>query len=183
MIVGVDLDGVLGNQIEGVLPVATELHGTALKYEDIVHWRLPVGDTDIAKLIVAALADRDYVLSMPVHPGAVEMMRALGEHHRVVVLTARPEAARAATEEWLRQSGLVYDELAIAAEAQKSLHATDVLVDDYVGNLREYLTNTDGLGVLIRQPWNLDRDELTAWRGSRLVEVDDLRDVAQIVGP
>src|SRR5687767_5151291 len=44
-------------------------------------------------------------------------------------------------------------------EQKKSLYATDVLVDDYLRNLREYLRNTSGLALLIDQPWNRDRDE------------------------
>jgi hypothetical protein len=32
-------------------------------------------------------------------------------------------------------------------------------VDDYLENLREYLSNTNGLGLLVDQPWNRDRDD------------------------
>jgi hypothetical protein len=86
---GVDLDGVLANQVVGVLPRIEANYGVVLRYEDVVHWRLPISgtgsSTDIAAEIVAAQSDREYVLSMPVHDGAQEI---LDELRRTIALSS-----------------------------------------------------------------------------------------------
>jgi hypothetical protein len=35
-----------------------------------------------------------------------------------------------------------------------------VLVDDFIGNIDEFLTNTLGVAVLVDQPWNQERTNL-----------------------
>lgn len=69
--VGFDVDGVLGNQIAGVIPRVKRRHGIDLKYEDVTDWRLPIGESSIDHEILAAMDDPDYLLYMPVHVGAL----------------------------------------------------------------------------------------------------------------
>jgi hypothetical protein len=56
--VGVDPDGVLANQVIGVLPRVAASYGVVLEYKDIVDWQLPIigveSSSDIAKEIVGA---------------------------------------------------------------------------------------------------------------------------------
>lgn len=177
---GIDLDGVLANQIDGVLPRIRELYGLALTYEDITDWQLPIGATDIAKEIVASQTERDYVLAMPAHAGAREMLEAVGETYRIVVLTARKGDALEWSAEWLNQHSLPFDDLVGSSEAKKSLHGVDALVDDYLGNIEEFLVNASGPAILVDQPWNrVGRDDLAQFVESRrLATVTSLSDVA-----
>jgi uncharacterized HAD superfamily protein len=176
--VGVDLDGVLADQVTGVLPRIRDSYGITLTYDDVTHWRLPIGPTDIAKEIVAAQEDRDYVLTMAAHPGAREMLEALRERYRIVVLTARAGDALKWSVEWLHSNSLRFDEIVGSEEAKKSLHGVDALVDDYLGNVEEFLTNTSGPAVLVDQPWNrAGRDVVDEFRG-RVAVVTSLRSVA-----
>jgi uncharacterized HAD superfamily protein len=179
---GVDLDGVLANQVVGVLPRIYSKYGLALRYEDITHWRLPIRvggvRTDIATEIVTAQSDREYVLSMPVHEGAREMLDELHGEFRLIVLTARSGDALRWSKEWLRLNSLPYDAIAGSEEAKKSLHGVNALVDDYLGNVDEFLTNTSGPAILVDQPWNRDdRDDVLNRAIHRLVVVSNLRDV------
>ncbi len=90
--IGVDVDGVLADQIRGVLPRIKQRHGVTLTPEQVIHWKLPIGDTDIAQEIVAAMtSDTDYVRSMRPHDGAVPAIRALYRENWLVVVTARPK--------------------------------------------------------------------------------------------
>jgi 5'(3')-deoxyribonucleotidase len=177
--IGVDLDGVLADQIDGVLPRLKERYGIELTYEDVIHWRLPVGPSDIATEIVEALAERDYVESMPVHVGAVAMLDDLGAHFNVVVLTAREGKTLDWSRAWLSNNGLKFDQIVGSTEAKKSRHGVAALVDDYHGNVDEFLRNTRGAAVLVDQPWN--RDERTSLEpyvaAGRLRVVTSLDDV------
>lgn len=66
--------------------------------------------------------------------------------------------------QWLRLNELPFDDLAGSEEAKKSLHGVDALVDDYLGNVEEFLTNSTGPAVLVDQPWNRDgRDALSEY--------------------
>jgi uncharacterized HAD superfamily protein len=180
---GVDLDGVLANQIAGVLPLVEALYGVVLTYDDIVDWKLPIIgaelSSDIATEIIAAQADRDYVLTMPVHLGAKEMLEALGREYRVVILTARSGEALSWSEEWLKANELPFDNVAGGKESMKSKHGVDALVDDFLGNVNDFLLNASGPVVLVDQPWNrTGRDELREYVvANRLATVTSLNAV------
>ena len=181
--IGIDVDGVLADQITGVLPRIAERHDVTLAYDDIVDWCLPIKDSDIKREILRAQEDRSYVIGMPVHEGAGRLLRAIGRAHRLVVITARKgNAAIPWTTEWLKRNGLAHDEVIASSEAQKSTHRTDVLIDDFVGNIDEFLKNTKGIAVLVDQPWNRDRRVLEEifGREKRLFIVSDLLELRML---
>ena len=142
-----DLDGVLANQIHGVLPIVNATHHLDLTYADITDWRLPVGDSDIAVEIVRALESEQYVRSMPMHEGAKEMLDCIARFAVVEIVTARAGEAIPWSTAWLHRHELTFDAIVGASEARKSVHGTDALVDDYPGNIAEFVTNTPGVGV------------------------------------
>jgi 5'(3')-deoxyribonucleotidase len=182
MIVGVDIDGVLANQIHGILPQIKERWGVDLTYEDVTHFRLPIADTDIAVEIVSAMKSPDYLLQMPVHEGARELLDWLAGRHQVKLITARPVGALAATRRWLEANGLRYDDLVSATEALKSRHGADILIDDYTANVSEFLQESDGYGILLSQPWNQNLGDLDHWLASeRLYVAKDLLDVRDAI--
>lgn len=163
LIIGVDLDGVLADQIDGILPRIHETFGLTLRREDITHWRLPIDDSDIAQEIERALQNREYVLRMPLHEGARSMLRKLYRDNRLLLITARTPEGKKWTQQWLYNHRLPYDEFLNSKEERKSVHRTDILIDDYFGNIIEYLQNTEGVAILIDQPWNRERDDLKPW--------------------
>jgi 5'(3')-deoxyribonucleotidase len=97
---------------------------------------------------------------MPVHDGARSTLKFIRERNRVLVITARKGAAIEWTADWLRRNRLPFDEFVGGAQVNKSVHATDVLIDDYLGNIIEFLENTPGVAVLVDQPWNRQRQTL-----------------------
>jgi uncharacterized HAD superfamily protein len=185
LIIGVDLDGVLADQIDAVLPRIRDIFGLTLGREDITHWRLPVGDSDIAQEIERAQQNRNYVLRMRLHEGARSMLKALYWDNRIVLITARAAEAKEWTQQWLYNHQLPHEELLNSKEEKKSVHGTDVLIDDYLGNVIEYLQNTEGVAILVDQPWNRERDDLRplidqgrAFVVSKLIEIPAV--IAQI---
>jgi len=159
--IGVDVDGVLADQISDVLPIVEQRYGLSLTYDQITDWRLPIKNSDIAREIVAAQGDRHYVMKMRPHQGAKRVLKFLKRHHRITVITARAgQAGSGWTAEWLRKHKIPFDEVIASTEARKSEHRTDVLIDDYTGNILEFLMNSNGVAVLIDQPWNRNRKEL-----------------------
>jgi 5'(3')-deoxyribonucleotidase len=163
--VGIDLDGVLADQLAGAFPRIKDRLGIELAWKDVTEFRLPLGETDLAREIELAQLDPDYLLEMPVHSGALALVEELRQNNRVVLITARPGSALALTKAWLDDRGFEFDAIINATEEKKSLYGADVLIDDYTGNIRDFLANTDGLGVLVDRPWNRrDRSTITAQR-------------------
>lgn len=176
-VVGVDIDGVLGNQVVGVLERVNARLGLSLSYEDVVDWDIPLGDTSFVPEITNAMLDPEFILAMPVHPGAQDLLSTLRDRYFVKILTVRPPETEPLTARWLKEHRLTYDALATAREARKSLYEVDILIDDYVGNLVDFLENTTGVAVIVDQPWNQDATALDTWLGDRLVRIAQLRDV------
>lgn len=181
--IGIDVDGVLADQIEGLVPRVRARLGIEFRYDDVTEWRLPLGETDIAKEIEIAFEDPEYTISMPVHNGARDLIDELYPQNQIVMLTARPVQTRAWTQQWLENQGFSYDEIVNVKEHKKSFYRSDVLIDDYIGNIKEYLTKTGGTAILVDQPWNRQgRQELDSWiEQKRLHIVVDLRDAVPIV--
>jgi 5'(3')-deoxyribonucleotidase len=178
-VVGVDIDGVLGNQVHGVLERVNARLSRDFRYEHVVHWDVPFGvSTSFVPEVKAAMGDPRYVLEMPVHEGAAKLLEALRDRYVVKIITVRPVEVIPLTERWLRDNGLAYDELVFAEEALKSRHGADVLIDDYPKNLVEFLDSGSGFGLLVDQPWNQEVFALGTWLESpRLGRVTRLADV------
>jgi uncharacterized HAD superfamily protein len=181
--IGVDIDGVLGNQIDGILPRIKAKYGIELTYDDITDWQLPIGPASDVKVEIAdAMEDPECVLNMPLHTDAKSFMEGVFEKNRVYVVTARPLEAKADTEAWLGRSGIPFDGLINLKERAKSMFQTDVLIDDYVGNVEEYLRNSSGTAILIEQPWNREHAQLAEWQEDpRLIHSPSLTAAAAII--
>ncbi|MBI3648455.1 MAG: hypothetical protein HY240_06895 [Actinobacteria bacterium] len=183
MRIGIDVDGVLGDQIAYMLPIWKKRFEVTLRFEDITEWNLVVGNSNIAIEIKNTMkAYPEYALSMKPHKHARRMAAGLYERGMLVVVSARPEEAAERTERWLLRHRFAYDSYETAKEALKSAHALDVLIDDYQGNIKDFLgSDKDRVAVLVDRPWNHERADLAEWIPDRLAIVTDLADVPDAV--
>lgn len=160
--IAVDVDGVLANQIEGILPIIEKDHGVKLTYDDITDWKLPINDTDIAVLIVDEQNHKNYVINMPVHQGAETALNTLIKKHYISIATARAKSTDTWTKNWLSMNKIPFDNYYNLKEGEK--HNADIefdiLIDDYPGNIIKFLERADGKAILFTQPWNTDHSGL-----------------------
>lgn len=154
MRIGVDIDGVLADHVRGVLPRIEAKYGLRLHYEDLCAWRYPLGESDVLLEILEAMEDPEWVSALPTYEGVAQGLAGLRRLGRVSIVTARPEAAVEATLAWLEGNRLTFDDFVRCENPDKSAQAIDVLVDDYLLNVHEFLLRGDGLGVLLDRPWN-----------------------------
>jgi len=180
--IGIDVDGVLADQIYGILPRIKRRTGISMNYEDIKEWNLRVGQSNIEQEILLAMEDREYILSMPSHSHALYTINNLYKNNFIEIITARPAFAEEWTKLWLSRHGFSFDSIKPSKEMKKSQFATDILVDDYINNIKEYLEGTNGFAVLVDQPWNKNRDDLSQFINSgRLKIISSLRDLPELV--
>lgn len=158
--IGIDVDGVLANQIEGLIPRIHRRLGILINYDKVTEWNLNIGNSSIDKEIEVAMKSKDYVISMPSHAGASEVINDLYKDHRIIIITSRPKETENWTKEWLIKEKIPFDKIETTRSGEKSLYATDILIDDYLGNVKEFLAETNGHVILVDQPWNRNRDEL-----------------------
>jgi hypothetical protein len=65
---------------------------------------------------------------------------------------------------------------------KKSQLATDILIDDYIGNIKEFLDGTNGFAILLDQPWNRNRPDLLHFmQNGRLLVISSLRQLPKLV--
>lgn len=182
-LIGVDIDGVLGDQITAIVPHVREQFGIELRFEDVTTYTHPLADgRHVGHVLAKTMTDEAFVTSLPVHPGAAEMLAALRQLGRVKIITVRPQVAGPWTERWLHENALSFDEFMLAEAERKSLGGTDVLIDDYLGNVREFLAATDGVAVLVSRPWNQEADERAELEATgRFAVAERLEDVPGLV--
>lgn len=183
MRIGIDVDGVLANQVAAVLPRIEAKYGLRLSYGQLDQWRYPLGDSDIGIEIMEAMEDSDWIRSMPVHPGCAEALDGLKTLGEVVIVTARPAESAEATLEWLESNRLPFHRIVHCLGTEKVQQNLDILVDDYTGNIEGFLACGSGMGVLLDQPWNQEGRDALARLGApdRFRVVRHLSQVVRIV--
>lgn len=121
--------------------------------------------------------DAGYIFYGDARPGAAEAVERVARlGHEIIIITDRqfgttPQASHAATEIWLRQHGIEYDELWFSAD--KTCAHTDMFVEDKLENY----DNLTAAGVdcyLINRAWNLVP-------GDNRKRINDISDYADAV--
>lgn len=161
--IGVDVDGVLANQIGNLIPVIKTRHGLSFKHQDFTEWDLQITpEVSLKALIEEMQKIRKYVLEMPAISCGPKCVRRLIRKHRIIIVTARSPESDPWTKAWLEAQGIFYDEYSNTKEGEKQNAASklDVLIDDYLGNVTKYLDQSDGRAILFDQPWNQERTGL-----------------------
>jgi 5'(3')-deoxyribonucleotidase len=180
--IAIDVDGVLANQIDGILPIVKKELNIDLKYEGVTDWKLPLGTTSIDKIIVNEQRHRSYVVNMPVHNDARETVDALIKKYRISIATARPPESDNWTKEWLNKNKIQFDSFHNLREGMKHNEDFDLLIDDYPGNIAAFLEKHTGKAILFIQPWNQDVGTLQQYiDNGRLITVRGWSEIFDVV--
>ncbi len=156
--VGIDVDGVLAEQVTPILDrLRAQGKARGLTKDNITDWNFKIDDTDIAKEIEAALLDPQYVLEMPVQPGSTNVMQEMYERYHVVIATSRPVETQQATIEWVKKS-FRFHEFANTRQVGKANLGLNLLIDDNIDNAKSFALGK-GTAILFSQPWNMGEDD------------------------
>lgn len=171
--IAVDVDGVLAEQVIPVLQRIREKYGISLSKEQITEWDYPIGDTDIKTEIELAEMEEDFVKSMLPIEGCREALNQLVRSFLVVVATSRPPVTDNWTREWLNANGIKYHRLINTHLEGKSLPEVQILIDDYEGNIQEFVTSGSDSrqAILFSQPWNTNHRSLTPFIAAKQVYI------------
>jgi uncharacterized HAD superfamily protein len=166
--IGIDFDDVLFEFNNGFLQYFNKLHGTGFVREQVTDYQLHLllGGTkeDIHDLIDEFYSSENHAFVSPVL-GAVEALHALKDHN-LVLISARPEHTRTATEKWLSEhfpglfknvhlTGLYRGKTKDTKSKEEIARecGVDVFIEDSLSHAIK-ITATGIPVILIDTPWN-----------------------------
>lgn len=161
IVIGVDIDGVLGDQVN---PILSRLKEEGIKIEknkeDIKRWNEPLTDElNIETEIEQALLDPDYILEMPVIHNSIKIMARLYKKYHIVIASSRPEITVESTVCWLKKH-FVYHEYINTRKIGKTRIGLDILIDDNPTNIIDFIKTTNKKAIVFTQPWNENNDKI-----------------------
>jgi len=182
VVVGVDVDGVLAEQVPPVLQkLQSKGIGIGLTKDDIIDWNYRIDDKlDISDAIEEDLLDPNFTREMPVVQGSTSVMKTLHGKYHIVIATSRPLKTQKETIEWLKKN-FKFHEFVSTREIGKGNIELDVLIDDNLGNVKDFATRNK-FAILFSQPWNSDvkdQDMLGLLREKKVVRCKSWEEVLE----
>jgi uncharacterized protein len=158
MRIAIDIDSTLHHYWDLVAASAKRRFGVDLPYEDQVTWGVARLREEQMRAVVADTHAEGAILGARPYPDAVETVNAWSDAgHFIHITSHRAGQCQAATERWLMDIGLRYDELYCSYDkiARAVEIGIDVLVDDSPVNIARALEH--GIRpATIAHPWNRD---------------------------
>jgi uncharacterized HAD superfamily protein len=154
--IAIDIDSTLHHYWELLEEVAERRFGVALTYRDQTGWDIDALAPEQLAACVRETHGDELVLSAEPYPGAVEAVsRWHAQGHFIHITSHRSAGAHDATERWLRQIGLAFDELYCSYDKLSRCGelAIDLLIDDSPVNLQGALDREMAAATIIH-PWN-----------------------------
>ena len=156
MNIAIDIDSTLHQYWDQLSDAARRRFGVALPYEEQVTWGITLLRPEQVRACVEETHTEARVLAAVPYDGAVAAVR--GWHdagHFIHVTSHRAAGSHDATERWLRNIGLPFDELYCSYDkvARCVEIGIDVLIDDSPVNLERAL-DAGITAATILHPWN-----------------------------
>ncbi len=158
MQVAVDMDGVLVEQVIPVLEKLKQEKKIEMHKCMITDWEYSIGETNIKTEIEKAEQREEFVRKMPPIQGAIDSVGILSKKYKIVIATSRELITDSWSKYWLETNGIHYERFVNTRSAGKTLDGIDILIDDYIGNIEQFIKNGDEnrRAILFAQPWNQD---------------------------
>jgi uncharacterized HAD superfamily protein len=156
--IAVDIDSTLHHYWDQLAAIAKRRFGVELPYDEQVTWKITRLRPEQVHVCVAETHREQHVLAAEPYPGAVEAIRAWHEAgHFIHVTSHRTTDAHGATERWLEQIGLPYDELYCSFDkvARCREIGIELLIDDSPVTLMA-AADAGITAATILHPWNRD---------------------------
>src|SRR5918912_548292 len=158
MRIAIDIDSTLHHYWDVLSAAAKRRFGIDLPYEEQHTWGITRLRQEQLTLCIEETHSDAVILAGRPYPGAVETINAWHEAgHFIHVTSHRHGRAHGATEQWLHDIGLEFDELYCSFDkvARCREISIDVLIDDSPLNLERAL-EAGITAATIAHPWNAD---------------------------
>jgi uncharacterized HAD superfamily protein len=184
--IALDIDGVLANFVDALLPHVSEVLGREVLAEHITEYSI-VGSVGMPIEVWAELwerlEDRMYHEAQP-YPGVVEGLTELSALGRLSIQTSRPDKAEPATRVWLAKHLPHAFDVSFRSGRPKfvAVDEVDYFIDD---SLDVVLAAERGTPIIVDRPWNRRdapahvRRVATLTEAAAVIEADVARPLAR----
>lgn len=155
--IGMDLDGVVVDLVEAMIPLLSAKANRQISKSDIVTFdigqALSIETAEMDKIWRHVIQDGFYATA-PAISGAIEGLYAI-RHHEIWFVSSRPKEAKRQTEEWLNRYRVDYAYL-ILNDSQKNVavrYNFHICVEDNLDRALQ-VVNAGIHSLLFDQPWN-----------------------------
>jgi uncharacterized HAD superfamily protein len=158
MKIAIDIDSTLHDYWPHFAAAAKRRFGVDLPYEHQVTWHINRLRPEQVKACITETHAEHVVLKAEPYAGAAEAIgRWRAQGHFIHITSHRASAAHGATERWLQQAGIPYDELYCSFDkvSRCTEIGIDVLIDDSPVNLQRAIDEGIRAATLLH-PWNRD---------------------------
>lgn len=188
MIIGVDLDDVLGDFSTSFINYHNRLYGTDWKREAMksyyFHEHTDIEEDVVLSRIFDFYETEDFMRISPVE-GARESLERISKDNKLIVMTGRSDAISDKTEKWIDKNyPKIFSEICFtniflkennSSKKSKSFYCHErnvgVIIDDYL-EVAEDCAENNIRTLLYTAPWNKD-----AKTNEMLIRVDSWRDI------
>jgi len=155
--IGIDIDGVIVDYVNMILPLLSEVCNRPVSYQDLSCW--DIGEAlditeETVEYIWQQVFDSDMLLNAKPIKGAIDSMSALARHD-IWIITSRPPAMQEITVSWLDNWSVRYDHIVFENEkhAISSRNNINIFIED---SLEQACAIAEaGINALLYdQPWN-----------------------------
>jgi 5'(3')-deoxyribonucleotidase len=158
MRIAIDIDSTLHHYWDTLSEIAVRRFGIELPYAEQFTWGITRLKPEQLEVCIEESHSDARILAGTPYPGAVETVRAWHEHgHYIHVTSHRHPRCAPATERWLTEIGLPFDDVCCSWEkvSRCAELRIDVLIDDSPLNLTAALAHGIAAAT-IAHPWNRD---------------------------
>jgi hypothetical protein len=158
MRIAIDIDSTLHHYWDVLSEAARRRFGIELPYEEQFTWGITrLRDEQLTCCVDETHCDAAILAGRP-YPGAVETVNGWAEQgHFIHITSHRHPRAHTATEQWLQNMGLRFDELYCSFDkiSRCTEIGIDLLIDDSPINLQAALERGIAVATIVH-PWNQD---------------------------
>ncbi|KKN86904.1 hypothetical protein LCGC14_0264670 [marine sediment metagenome] len=162
MNIGIDVDGVLGDLIGGLIIVANERHGLALTSEDYDDWGFFQDNFEFSTSHVLNMMDEAWERGLVelIEPGSAKWIHDLkSQGHDITIITRRTYKSHPAVTAWLHKQGIKYTVLIFNGPGIEKLdYPIDVLIDDAPTIAEKAKKHPEKSVYLLDRVWNAHVD-------------------------
>jgi uncharacterized protein len=159
MRIAIDIDSTLHHYWDALSAIALRRFGIELPYEEQFTWGITRLRPEQLQVCIEESHSDECILAGTPYPGAVQTVRDWhdGEGHYIHVTSHRDPRCAPATERWLREIGLAFDDVCCSWDKVTRCVQLeiDVLIDDSPLNLTAALERGIVAATLVH-PWNRD---------------------------
>lgn len=155
-IIGVDIDGVIGNFVQTLLNCTNIIYNTSYTEDDIVDYELEsvLGKDKVIKTLAILEANKE-IRKMLLHDGAQQFIKDLSEIGDIIYVTAPYYSYEKWCFErigWLNEHFGATNDQVIFTSGKHHVDF-DIIIDDSVKMINKMLDNNKRV-VMINRPWN-----------------------------